>query len=509
MPGKPTGTNLSSQNNLASGLNEFQLHPTTGLRIDAFDASIPPYTPGGLGLVAPGATSYTGFGLSLPITNRGGTLPFPQTPILSLLHGLTTQTRTIQARLRGIDQFGNTIEEITPVCTSTAPAFLNVAFPSFPAGLFSQAFIFCSKVFSQVLTCDLNGSGLVGTDIFSLDYGFPADRCRGLAAIFSAGNGANTFTLTIVNPGGVAQTTGNIAANATAATVATAVNALTMFANGGHIVQVQGAGSAADPWILLFPESAPRDQFDITANLVTAPNPFTVTGFEYFGHDNLGLGLPRKILAYRPDISINTHPDLIAMSIESNLPDHAISSPFTISAIGPGAGGAGEFPTTVTMVTVTTAIPLPPNSTFAVYIVGANGTVAPNGFRIAQMHPSAATKFSLPLSNTVAGNAGTVNLMPAPIVAALPPAGTAADPVGSAGYRLGVNATDLAWQGYEHKVNVYLDSSRAAAAHLIPQSGSPPLHFMPYRAEQKRFSVMVRSSAGTGPRDMASRRYPR
>lgn len=540
MPGAPNA-NLATKSRspqLTSGMNEEQMHRSAGTRNGLFSAVLPKYIAAGLGSATVTAASFPNFTFSVPITGRKGMLPWPQTPIVSYLRFAGNQQRSVQLRIRGFNQFGDFIEEITPTCTLVEPAFLvpATAVPltpplllpeSYPAGISSQAFIFCSKVFSQIVSVDASISGAQANfDVLAVDFGFPADRCRGIAVLWSAGTAGN-FTLTITPPGGAGETTANIAVNAAAATVKSAIEALAQFATPGYTVEVSAStgigavGSQTNPWVIVFNGGAPRDQFDIVVNYGGAGT-FTLTGYEYVGHDNLGFGCPYRIQAYRPGVSQTRYPEVFAMHAEVTaqggvsgfLGGSTTTGQPDLGGYPPGAKITANTQANPTVVTLDRGFPYAVGQMVPVMIVGSNSNPVINGVWPATF--VTANTCILPIN--VATGAGTAGFL-IPIRTnsaqqiALAPAGTLTDPVASAGFKVGVNATDLRWQGDEHKIGIYLDSSRAAGAHTLTSAsafGAVPLKLIPFQDEALRLSCWVRTTrGGSGARDMSTRRYPK
>ncbi|MFM8287848.1 MAG: hypothetical protein ACKOGA_14095, partial [Planctomycetaceae bacterium] len=93
------------------------------------------------------------------------------------------------------------------------------------------------------------GTGLTGLTLDSSDLSLGVtswitDTSAGVLELWNNAGGG-TFTITLTPPGGTAQTTGTLAWNASAAEVASALNALT-----GVSVSVTGSGTASAPWQL-------------------------------------------------------------------------------------------------------------------------------------------------------------------------------------------------------------------------------------------------------------------
>jgi len=137
------------------GINERNLHVTTGLRTASFTATVE-QSLGGICLTT-GTTigsvsgSTAGWGPSLRAITASAwrpNLPYPQTPVIGIFAlpagtppFALPQTQRFRVRMLGLDQFGNPIEEITPWITKSMT-------------LASQmTFIVMSKVFSVVNDC--------------------------------------------------------------------------------------------------------------------------------------------------------------------------------------------------------------------------------------------------------------------------------------------------------------------------------------------------------------------
>lgn len=481
---------------IGSGVDEAQCHPGSGLRTDTFTYLLE-HLPTQHALFSAGASSYTNHALTL--TRQ--VLPCPCTPCISLIRSAgSTATRTVRFRVQGIDQFGNYIEELTPTITTVEPVHVNAA-----------SYIWCSKVFSQITNIEMTASGLTTTpdpvttfpDLIAVGTQFFFDRSKGRAVVFNDASGGD-FTLGITPPGGAVETTGAIPQAATAAQVKAAIEALTQFASIGATVDVSGAGTFNNPWTIDFNGGAIRDQDDIVANdggLTGATNGSTVTGFEFWGHDNLGVGLPRKIQAYRKGQGTNFHPDVQHVQIQSMQRSRVLALEYPITA---------NTLANPTVVTLSKAHGYKNTDKFFVLIRGSNSTPVIDGAQTATGTTSR-RQFTLPINVTGAGTAGTATIMELPRDGTMIiPAGTAADrSTGAAGYRLGINATDLTWQGGgSEKLGLYLDSSRTAGAHVIAVNGYN-WSFGANFNQNFLLSITCRASKGSGADPSSTVTYPR
>lgn len=502
MAPRSTPTGNIYDDTLGSGTLEADCHPSSGLRVEASSHLCENASSLLANSTAVGAATITGFSKNIPITRS--VLSTPSTPCLTLLIGNAgnTSPRSIQARLRGYDQFGNYLEEITPVVTQTQAIYL-----------FQTVHVWFSMPFAVVTQLDINGSNLHAADTVALGQLFYWDRCQGTAYLyFTGGTSSGNFTLEVQEPGSAVQTTANIAYSGTPATLHTniknALEALSQFA--GYTVTVTGilptgglpgAGVITDPVVIKFDGSAPRDQYDLAFNDVSLDTGAGVlTGLEYIGHDNLAIGLTKKIQAYRPDIGLQTHPDVLACQMFFPGKQKMLGKELTI---------VSNTQANPSVVTVTPEHGYETGDTFFTWIRNSNSNPVIDGPILATAL-AAADQFSVPINVTTApGTQGTAGILVGNDQAvSVNSAGTTANPVGSPGFRLGVNATDYNWRGGSNKLGIYLDSSRAAGAHELKIENKYLLRTDAEHIEDGILHVTVRASAGTGAIDSSSSTYP-
>lgn len=497
---------------MSPGLDERQLNRETGLRSAFFDYTVGQGHPT-LGTAVAAATSYTDFAGSIPISRQ--VLPAPVTPCIVIYRLIGTNSRVVKFRVRGYDQFGEQIEEVTPTITLAEPTW-NTAGGS--GVFFSTCYIWLSRVFSIITSVEFNATGLnVATipDTFVVTTAMYHDRCRGQAVIWNDATGG-TFTMSITPPGGAPQTTGAIAHNASAATVKAAIEALVQFSTPGRTVDVEGGGKMVlpngNPWVISFNGGGPRDQFDITTDdtLLTGGSVgSTITGPEYVGHDNLGIGSPLRLNSYAPAVGQQTSPDMVYMTVGTPEQDVlAAYTPIPITAI-----------TAATPPVVTLARGLPIElvgaSQFLGFFVGTNSTPALAAHvcqRVGTPGSGKQNQIEVPgLTTSGTGNAGTLY-----VVRRLDPSAVQVRPAGaglsSAGYRLGINDSVLSgWQGDPNKINLYLDESRQAGVHRLGFGfgGNRPLDVRNPAVGKVRYQGMVRTSLGTYRSPASGSSYPR
>ncbi len=159
------------------GIQEGQLHPSTGLRVAHQSLTLihDPFlivsnAAGTGGIAIENQTAWTVVASNVGALDIGfkgagsvSEMPYPCTPVIGLTNTLATNAeigQVIQVRLTGINQFGDAIVEITPTITIVDNATTDLA--STP----NTHLIFMSKVFARVDKMEFKASVLTATENF-------------------------------------------------------------------------------------------------------------------------------------------------------------------------------------------------------------------------------------------------------------------------------------------------------------------------------------------------------
>lgn len=164
------------------GVREEQVHTGSGLRIRTVSATLSrsdvtcsaftlgtPVAPGAADVATMNAGTW--FSLRPPDPFWNGRLPIPMTPsiVAAIFPVLAATTFKFQYRVTGLDQFGNAIQETTPL--------FDLAGVDGLTGTESLYWVVCSKVFSYVSNIEVRGAdiGAAVTPKFAMGYSFLID----------------------------------------------------------------------------------------------------------------------------------------------------------------------------------------------------------------------------------------------------------------------------------------------------------------------------------------------
>lgn len=187
------------------GVREENIHVGSGLRVKScmvnLSKSAAFCSGGNTHGTTPGMAAIANTGVFASITNPTsngvpwiGRLPVPMTPTIAMQHAAQVTTVHLQFKLVGLDQFGNVIEEVTPVIEMS-----NLDTGAAGDSIF---YITCSKVFSWIADISIRGDGIAGgafgptwaigyTTI--IDPGVPTSRgIEGAAAMDPFGTGVSS-----------------------------------------------------------------------------------------------------------------------------------------------------------------------------------------------------------------------------------------------------------------------------------------------------------------------------
>lgn len=491
------------------GISEAQIGLDAGLRnmpfrVTTYDNVDHLFSGKALGAASGAFTDVTKGPISATLLTKQ--LPFPCTPCFGLVHVANTG-QVLRFRVTGFDQFGQPIQEITPRITLANAVY--TATNALPT-----AYIWLSMVFSYIEKIEVEWSNCNAADLLYGGIMFPWDRCKG-SAVIHHDHTAGQFKLTVNNPGVGDETTADIAYNASAAAVEAAIEAL------ANVTDVSVTKSAtSQTWLVTF-QTPFRDYSDMT--IINGTTPLSggtlaiVTGDEFVGQDNIGVGLPIKVTPDGPPgIGQLKWPEVLGVMTRRNL-TRLVPAAIALSA------NTAASPSRITL-----AAPhgLPTGHAFVGSIYGNSDTNLNGTWRCLVIDD---VTIDVYVAAAVVGTTGDGSILissaPAPEVCSLAEAAASAAWVTgnqvytltAAGYLVGLNASG-GWKGSPHKLHIYLDSSgsTAVAARAIRPLNSGA-------TAQARFnlglgidgpspvdiSCFLRTTIGTGRPVNRSQSYPR